>query len=268
MSRVIVSLSVIFGILCLSSFTLLDDDKGNSLKVPENTASEAIANVCEHQVFEYFYTSSDRFRSYCDSAYQNLFSPVNRPTRKVFDLAMKGYAYCLSNDLLIKKNILTFIDYSISANQKRLWVVDFSKMKVVFHELVAHGRNSGNEFARKFSNTTNSFQTSLGFFITGEIYDGKHAKSVKMNGLERKFNGKALDRGIVFHGADYVSEDFIRNNQRLGRSLGCPAVSENVIDELSSLISDGSCVFSYYPNKTYLKGSKILNSDVVFAKNL
>lgn len=268
MSRVIVSLSVVFGIFCLSSFKIVDDERTPLAKTPEIAASEAVASVCEHQLFEYFYTSSERFKLYCDSAYKSLFNEQNRPTRKVFDFAMKGYAYCLSQNLLTRSEILTFIDYSLSSNKKRMWVLDLKQMKVVFHELVAHGRNTGLEFAKKFSNTTNSFQSSLGFFVTGEIYDGKHNTSIKMNGIEKKFNGKALDRGIVIHGADYVSEDFIKTNQRLGRSLGCPAVSEAVISDLSSTIAGGTCIFSYFPNKTYLKSSRILNSDVVFSRSL
>ncbi|MCC6818158.1 MAG: murein L,D-transpeptidase catalytic domain family protein [Bacteroidia bacterium] len=259
------SLSAIFGIFSLVAFTFPDSGVVGGKKASENVASNANVNVCDNQVFEYFYTSSIKFKALSDSIYYQLFSESNRPSRKVFDMAMKGYAYYLSEGVLAKPDILSFIDYSLSAIVKRLWVVDLKKMKVLFHELVAHGRNSGQEYAKKFSNVSNSFQTSLGFYITGEIYSGKHDLSVKMIGLERKFNSKAMDRGIVIHGADYVSEDYIKKNNRLGRSLGCPAVSESVIKSLSHTIADGSCVFAYYPNKVYLKTSQVVKKDPLFA---
>lgn len=193
-----------------------------------------------------------------DSFYNGLFHSEIGLNKKVFNYALKGYFFLLNQGTLQKKDTLTVIDYSLSSNQKRLWVLDLRNLKVLFHELVAHGKNSGNEYARKFSNTSNSFQSSLGFFLTGEIYSGKHETSLRLFGIENKFNGKAFERGIVIHGADYVSESFIRSNQRLGRSQGCPAVSENVINHLANTISNGACVFAYYPHKTYLKNSKVL----------
>ena len=265
--RVTTTLSAFFGIFCLLSFTLLDDVNLASSKGTDTDGESAEVEACDNQVIEYFYTSSDRFKVYCDSLYTKVFTDANRPSRKVFDYAMKGYAYYATQDLLSKKNIVSFIDYSLSANVKRFWVIDLKKTKLLFHELVAHGRNTGEEFARKFSNIESSFQSSLGFFVTGEIYSGKHDLSIRMNGLEKRFNGNALQRGIVIHGADYVSESFIKANKRLGRSLGCPAVSENVISSLSSTISNGTCLFAYYPQKTYLKTSAALHSDVVYASS-
>lgn len=237
----------------------------HTLKVPGLVSSDSKDSTCEHRSLDYFYTSSSRYKTYCDSLYQRLFTADNRPSRSVFDYALKGYAYFSGQDKLGKKDILAFIDYSLSSNIRRLWVVDLKHVAVLYHELVAHGRNTGDEYATKFSNSENSFQTSLGFFITGEIYNGKHELSVKMNGMENNFNGKAFDRGIVMHGADYVSEQFIEAHQRLGRSLGCPAVSQSVISRLSSTISNGVCLFAYYPNKTYLRNSPVLKSDVVMA---
>lgn len=193
-----------------------------------------------------------------DSFYNGIFQSQSGLNKKVFNYALKGYFFLLNQGTLQKKDTLTIIDYSLSSNEKRLWVIDLRNLTVLFHELVAHGRNSGNEYARKFSNTTNSFQSSLGFFLTGDIYTGKHETSLRLFGVEKKFNGNAFERGIVIHGADYVSESFIHNNQRLGRSQGCPAVSENIINHLANTISNGACVFAYYPHKSYLKNSKVL----------
>ena len=195
-----------------------------------------------------------------DSFYLGIFQSDQVLNKKVFNYALKGYFYLLNQGTLLKKDTLTVIDYSLSSNQKRLWVIDLRHLKVLFYELVAHGKNSGNEYARSFSNTSNSFQTSLGFFLTGDIYTGKHETSLRLFGIENKFNGKAFERGIVIHGADYVSESFIRSNQRLGRSQGCPAVSEKVIQHLVHTISNGACVFAYYPHKAYLKNSQVLKN--------
>jgi hypothetical protein len=263
MKHITLTISTIMLALLVSSFQL--DKGGRKIAVAAVTIPVNDSALECNEVYEYFYTTSPRYRQYCDTLYNSLFSKGHQPSRKVFDYAMKGYAYFSSQDLLAKKDLLAFIDYSLSSNVKRLWVIDLRQKSLIYHELVAHGRNTGMEYARKFSNKGNSFQTSLGFFITGEIYNGKHELSVKMNGMERKFNGNAFDRGIVMHGADYVSEQYIRQNQRLGRSLGCPAVSQEVISRLSSTISDGVCLFAYYPNKSYLKYSKVLQSDVVMA---
>lgn len=268
MSRVNTSLSAIFSILCLLSFRFVEKVDLENANIPNSANKDLNESVCENVVYEYFYTSSTRFGQYSDSLYNRIFDASNRPVKKVFQYALKGYGNLLAQNLLTKKDILAFIDYSLSSNTKRLWVIDLKNYKVLYHELVAHGRNTGEEYARKFSNKYNSFQSSLGFFVTGEIYDGKHALSVKMNGVERAFNGNAFERGIVIHGAKYVDEEYIKQNKRLGRSLGCPAVSENVIANLSETISNGVCLFSYYPNKTYLKSSKLLNSDYVFAREL
>jgi hypothetical protein len=264
MLRITASLSTIMLAILLSSFQLVyKHERPAPAPLPGNDSIPL--SDCSHELYEYFYTSSSRYNQYCDSVYCILFGQGNQPSRSVFNYAMKGHAYLSGQNLLAKSHLLAFIDYSLSSNIKRLWVVDLGKMSLVYHELVAHGRNTGEEYARKFSNKENSYQTSLGFFITGEIYNGKHETSVKMNGVEQKFNGRAFDRGIVMHGADYVSEQFIRQHQRLGRSLGCPAVSQEVISKLSSTICDGVCLFAYYPNKSYLKSSTILKSDVVMA---
>ncbi len=198
------------------------------------------------------------FETLSDSFYNAIFSKGNVLNRNVFNYALKGYMFLLKQGFVMKKDTLTVIDYSLSANIKRLWVLDLKNQAVIFHELVAHGRNSGTEYAKAFSNTSNSFKSSLGFFLTGDIYDGKHETSIKLFGIEHKFNSNAFERGIVIHGAKYVSESFICENQRLGRSQGCPAVSEKVISDMSKVISNGTCLFAYYPNKTYLKSSKVL----------
>ena len=131
--------------------------------------------------------------------------------------------------------------------------------KVLINTWVAHGRKSGSEFARSFSNRMESHKSSLGFYLTEQTYYGDHGLALKIQGLERGFNDKAAKRNIVVHGSDYVGPDFLKWNKANGRSFGCPAVPSDDIDEVIETIKDGSCLFIYYPTKKYLVKSKILN---------
>ena len=119
----------------------------------------------------------------------------------------------------------------------------------MFNSLVAHGRNTGEEFANSFSNAAQSFKSSLGFYLTGEIYTGKHGMSLRLDGLEKGVNDNARSRGVVMHAADYVSNSFIKNNKRLGRSEGCPAIPGELSKEIINMIKDKSCLFIYHPSE-------------------
>jgi hypothetical protein len=124
---------------------------------------------------------------------------------------------------------------------------------------VAHGRNSGEEYANSFSNSGDSFKSSLGFYATGEIYIGKHGNSLRLDGLEKGLNDNARSRGVVMHGADYVAENFIKNNQRLGRSLGCPALPIELTDEIINLIKNKSCLYIYHPSLIQAINPKLIS---------
>jgi hypothetical protein len=136
---------------------------------------------------------------------------------------------------------------SFESFTKRMWVIDLEKNTILFQTLVAHGRNTGEEFAKEFSNRAESYQSSIGFYATAEIYNGKHGKSLKLDGLEKGLNDKARERAVVVHGADYVSESFIKQNKRLGRSQGCPAVPVELNSKIIDVIKDKSCLFIYHP---------------------
>lgn len=170
------------------------------------------------------------------------------PKLESFTKALEGF-YALKAKGQITKDILTLVDFSLSSNTKRLWVIDLSTKTILFHSLVAHGRNTGEEFANAFSNQSESFKSSLGFYATGEIYNGKHGKSLKLDGLERGVNDGARARGVVIHGADYVSESFIKNHSRLGRSQGCPALPVELTNDIIDTIKDKSCLFIYHPSR-------------------
>lgn len=171
------------------------------------------------------------------------------PNVKTFTKAVEGF-YQLKEKGVIKKDFLTVIDYSLSSNVKRLWVIDMNNYSILFHSLVAHGRNSGNEFAKQFSNKPESYQSSLGFYATAETYMGKHGYSLRLDGLEIGVNNKARERAVVIHGADYVSESFIQRNGRLGRSFGCPSLPEDLSKEIIDTIKEKSCLFIYHPKSS------------------
>ncbi len=176
-----------------------------------------------------------------------------------FATALKGYLTLTETDKIQNKQLLTVIDFSKSSNENRLFVIDIKTKKIVFKSLVAHGRNSGYEFATKFSNKTSSYQSSLGFYKTAETYIGKHGFSLRLDGLEYS-NSNARSRAIVIHGADYVSEDFIRKNGKLGRSLGCPSLPKKNYSEIINTIKNGTCLFIYSNKESYLSKSKLINA--------
>jgi hypothetical protein len=180
-------------------------------------------------------------------------------TKKAFQYALKGYNYLLEHHWLNNPTILSICDMSQSSRNKRLYVLDLDQKKVVVNTYVAHGRNSGGEFAHSFSNNPSSHKSSLGFYITQDTYYGSNGFSLKIRGVERGFNDRANSRAIVVHGSEYVGPDFLQMNNFCGRSYGCPAVPADESETIIDLIKEGSCLFIYYPTQKYLVRSKILN---------
>lgn len=180
------------------------------------------------------------------------------PELRTFSEALKGF-YLLKERGLVQKDILTLIDFSLSSNIKRLWVIDLTTNTILFQSLVAHGRNTGEEYASAFSNSNSSFKSSLGFYATGEIYKGKHGASLRLDGLERGVNDNARERGVVVHGADYVSESFINNNKRLGRSQGCPALPVELTAKIIEVIKNKSCLYIYHPSRSFAMEEKLIS---------
>jgi hypothetical protein len=144
--------------------------------------------------------------------------------------------------------LLTVIDYGLPSTEKRMWVFDLASEHVLFHELVAHGRNSGEDLALTFSNADGSFMSSLGAFVTGSSYDGHNGYSLRLRGTEPDVNDHAEERAIVMHGAPYVDEAIALQQGRLGRSLGCPAVRPAIARELIDTIKDGSVLYAWHPS--------------------
>lgn len=179
------------------------------------------------------------------------------PKLKSFSEALKGF-YQLQDKGLLQKELLTIIDFSMSSNEKRLWIIDMATETVLMNTYVAHGKNTGEEFATSFSNTDSSNKSSLGFYTTGEVYNGKHGLSLKLDGIEKGINNNARRRGIVMHAADYVSTSFIKAHNRLGRSQGCPAVPAELSAQIIELIKNKSCLFIYHPSRSYNINEKLV----------
>jgi L,D-transpeptidase catalytic domain len=200
---------------------------------------------------------------YIKYVYEKLsFKKMQKLSFEAFSKGYYGYLNLKESGKINNAALLTICDFSLSSNLKRLWVIDVNKKKVMYNTLVAHGMGTGEEYATKFSNIENSHQSSLGFYTTGETYIGDNGFSLKLHGQDGAFNNNAFDRAIVMHGADYVSNNFAANNNRLGRSHGCPALPREVNDEVINKIKNGQVLFVYHPTKAYLKTSYWLNNRI------
>jgi hypothetical protein len=177
----------------------------------------------------------------------------------VLRLAMNAAACARDLGAVAKERLLTVIDYTKASTEPRLWVLDLVNERVLFEELVAHGRGSGENFATRFSNDEGSHQTSLGLFRTADAYVGSNGYSLRLDGLEAGVNDRARDRAIVMHGASYVNALLSRTVGRLGRSWGCPALRPAIARTVIDTIKEGSLVFAYYPNRQWLRESRFLN---------
>lgn len=177
----------------------------------------------------------------------------------VFNYAIEGYLQLLQSGKLKNPDALSIIDFSMPSTTKRLFIVDVVHGKLLFNTYVAHGRNSGLQTANSFSNSPESFKSSLGFYTTETTYEGKHGYSLRLEGLEKGFNDNAMSRGIVMHAANYVDERIAKAQGYIGRSLGCPAVPEKLHTAIISSIANGTCLFMYANDKNYLKHSTYLH---------
>jgi hypothetical protein len=178
---------------------------------------------------------------------------------QVLSLAAGAASCAYRQGLLDSLKHLAVIDYSRPSTEPRLWVFDLVKGNLMFEELVAHGRNTGEQLATRFSNVEGSKMSSLGLFRTASTYYGNNGYSLRLDGLEQGFNDKAMVRAIVMHGAPYVSEAIVDRLGRLGRSWGCPAVRQEVARTMIDTLKDGAVLFAYYPDKKWLSESALLS---------
>lgn len=180
------------------------------------------------------------------------------PSQKVLNLALKAQKAAQARGHGVRNRLITIIDYSLPSTRRRLWVIDPSGPKVLFHELVAHGKGTGENHAKSFSNESRSLASSIGLYETSSTYNGRHGYSLRLAGLEKGWNDRAGERDVVIHGAWYVSEEFAKKEGRLGRSWGCPALGEAVARKVIDTIKDGSLLLIYFPDSKWLEGSVFL----------
>ncbi len=179
--------------------------------------------------------------------YQKLGLEERGLSKMAYDIAVTGFEKLLTHGKLMNISILSIVDFSLPSSQKRLFVINLLTQELIFYDYVAHGKNSGAAIATSFSNKINSLKSSLGFFVTKNSYTGKNGLSLALDGKEEGVNDHALARAVVIHGAPYVNENFASQKTGMGRSWGCPAVSQKISHSLIETIKDGSCFFIYAP---------------------
>ncbi|MBP9792613.1 MAG: murein L,D-transpeptidase catalytic domain family protein [Flavobacterium sp.] len=179
------------------------------------------------------------------------------PQMDCFKRAMEGF-YALKQKGAIEKDIITIIDFSMSSTKKRLWVIDLASNTILFNSVVSHGMKSGGEYATSFSNSQNSNKSSLGFYVTGETYIGKHGLSLKLDGQEQGINHNARARAVVMHGASYANPSVLKSQGYLGRSQGCPAIPEALKNQIINTVKGKSCLFIFHPSRSYEIASKLV----------
>jgi hypothetical protein len=192
------------------------------------------------------------------AALDSLHVHIPAASHAALDAGLSAWRHAVASGSAGRTDVLTVIDYSRPSTEPRLFVVDVPTGRVTFAELVAHGRGSGENETRRFSNESGSRTTSLGVFRASDTYLGQHGLSLRLDGLEPGFNDRARERAIVMHGASYVSEEFIAAQGRLGRSWGCPAVRPAIAKALIDAIKGGSLVVAYYPDADWLERSVFL----------
>jgi L,D-transpeptidase catalytic domain len=180
-------------------------------------------------------------------------------SKKAFEYAWLGYHKLQKRGLLHRTGILSICDFSQSSSRERMYVIDVRHKKLLFRTYVAHGINSGEEFANSFSNQPESCKSSLGFYVTRQTYYGINGLSLRIDGLDKGFNDLASSRNIVIHGASYVSTHILQKYGVMGTTFGCPAIPTEMSTQIIPLVKNGTCFFIYYPSKKYLSGSMVLN---------
>ena len=173
----------------------------------------------------------------------------------IFQKAYLGYVQISHKN----PGVLIIIDYTKPSNEERFYVLDLNKKKLVYSTRVAHSKNSGLEIPLEFSDDPNSYQSSLGFFVTLGEYNGAYGYSLRLKGLEENINANAEDRAIVIHGGDIVEDEYIKKFGFAGRSLGCPVLPNSLTKEIIDFIKHGRVLFIYGNDEEYIDESTYLS---------
>lgn len=220
-----------------------------SYSISEDTSSTTSAKIKSE--------SNELYKLYSEIKLNNI---VSYP---LFERALVGFKEIKTRN----RDIITIIDFSKPSTEERFYVIDLKQKKLLFKSVVSHGKNSGENYARSFSNKNGSYKSSLGFYVTENTYKGKNGYSLILNGLEKGINDNAKERAIVIHGAAYSNPSVIASSGRLGRSLGCPALPQNISASVINTIKDGTLLYIYANDQNYLAQSTILSNNQRFASN-
>ena len=196
-------------------------------------------------------SAEEQFEQYINGVYTAAGLQESNLDYNVFKKAFIGYLNLKTANLVSAKQLLSIVDFNKSSTTKRMWIIDLANQKLLFNTLVAHGQGSGGDTPDKFSNKPESHQSSLGLYVTSEIYQGKHGLSMKLDGMDKGFNNNAKERAIVIHGADYVSQEFVNSRGRLGRSHGCPALPVALTGKIIDNIKGKTTLFIAGPQSGY-----------------
>lgn len=238
--------------LALLSFTSPNAPKAGISPITTYTLEDNALAVAHKTAAVTFSEKQMAFDDYALEVYNDASLKRAGLSFDVFQKAFVGYHNFRQQQLIAPSNsVLTVIDFAKPSREKRLWIINLQSKKLLYNTLVAHGRNTGEDKALKFSNQPNSFMSSIGFYLTDKTYFGKHGLSLRLNGMDTKYNSNAMERAIVVHGADYVSDAFVKQYGRLGRSLGCPALPQEVSKDVINLIKDNSCLYINGSDRSY-----------------
>lgn len=239
-------------VLCLLTiFFAASSFKAKGTKTTKKIESGSVVNSAKN-------TTTVTAEAACDALYESLELSNLGLARDVMQLAYKGQHQLADRGVLQNDAVIAIADLSQSSSKKRLYIIDTKNGRVLYNTYVAHGKNSGFDYAERFSNTQESLQSSLGFYVTKGTYMGKHGLSLKLSGQERGINDNAESRAVVIHGADYIGDNRL-GSAYMGRSFGCPAVPQAQSKTVINMLKNGACLFVYHPTAKYLHGSKILN---------
>ncbi len=233
-----------FAVLALSTTVLSWSLKGDSTSVSAGNFSKDTISATEPVAPVKTISAAQAYVNYVNEIYTSADLKSAGLDFSVFRKAMTGYLnFRTAGMVSAARQIISIVDFNKASTSKRLWIVDLESRKLLFNTLVAHGQGSGDNIATSFSNTAESHQSSIGFYITSNTYQGKHGLSLKLNGMDKNYNANAFNRAIVVHGAEYVSQNFINQHGRLGRSYGCPAVPVELTPAIIDAIKGKTTLF-------------------------
>ncbi|MEJ1240758.1 murein L,D-transpeptidase catalytic domain family protein [Chryseolinea sp. T2] len=263
-----VMLVLLFAITTAFQFTSVRNGDNSNSEFPATAAS--LVNTASSQALAItsrplgfingFFSDELVFEDSIQSLYRSINLEEYNLSYKVFKYAMTGYFNLSQQGKLSDKKMISIIDFSKKSTLKRFYTIDLEALAVKFFTYVSHGKNTGEDEAKSFSNVVHSNQSSLGFYVTGETYVGSKGYSLKLDGMEKGYNDRIRERAVVIHNAEYVSEAWIKKYGRLGRSQGCPALPVELGKKIIDVVKEKTMVFAYFDDEQYLRSSSILDA--------